>query len=72
MQQLYYLLLFIFLFNISNTYCQNYDAKLIELYFANDGYPEGFKEASTGFYFTAKDPIHGRELRFSDGTIEKT
>ena len=72
MKQLYYLVPFFLLLNISKSHSQDYDAKLIELYFANDSDPESFIEAASGFYFTAVDPVYGRELWFSDGTIENT
>lgn len=60
------------LFSITNSFSQTYDATLLELNASEDGNAEGFIEAGSGFYFTAIDPLHGRELWFSDGTIQNT
>lgn len=60
------------LFCVSPSYSQNLDATLVELNFVNDSDPEGFIESQSGYYFTAIDPLHGRELWFSDGTTQNT
>ena len=72
MKQVYFLVLILSLFNIKNSFSQNFDASLIELYFANDSYPSEFIKSESGFYFTAIDRQNGRELWFTDGTLENT
>ena len=72
MKQLYTFLFFFSLSLFSTVYSQTLDASLIELYYANDSYPQGFIAADSGFFFTASDPMYGSELWFSDGTIENT
>ncbi|MCM8568912.1 T9SS type A sorting domain-containing protein [Gramella jeungdoensis] len=39
---------------------------------ANSSTPNDFVMTDTGFYFSAQDPVYGRELFFSDGTVEGT
>ena len=72
MKPLHYLLIPIYFAFTWNSYSQNHDATLIELGLANDSNPEEFMEAASGFYFTAIDPLHGRELWFSDGNAANT
>jgi len=53
-------------------YCLSQNATLLETNLANDSYPQDFIPTNQGFYFTADDPIYGKELFFSDGTPENT
>ena len=53
-------------------FCLSQNATLLETNLANDSYPQDFISTSQGFYFSADDPIYGRELFFSDGTPENT
>ena len=63
-----YLIIFCFIFFLqASLRSQTINATLLELNFANDGYPEVITKVDNGFFFSSEDD----QLWFSDCTPEK-